>query len=40
MEIIEQNDVVPHWDKEAAVKYITWNRDQWVSACLDALMRI
>lgn len=29
--IIDQFDIEPYWDKEAAVKYITWNQDQWVS---------
>ncbi|TFK66092.1 hypothetical protein BDN72DRAFT_162975 [Pluteus cervinus] len=30
-EIIEQENLSPYHDKEAAVKYITWNSDQWVS---------
>jgi chitinase len=29
--IIDQFDIEPYWDKDAAVKYITWNQDQWVS---------
>ncbi|KAH6896525.1 glycoside hydrolase superfamily [Thelonectria olida] len=30
-EIIEDNDLDPVLDEDAAVKYITWNDDQWVS---------
>jgi chitinase len=29
--IIKQHKIKPYHDKEAAVKYITWNNDQWVS---------
>ncbi|ORY61420.1 uncharacterized protein BCR38DRAFT_525824 [Pseudomassariella vexata] len=28
---ISYNGVTPVWDKEAMVKYVTWNDDQWVS---------
>lgn len=31
IEIIQQNGLTPVFDKEAAVKWITWNNDQWVS---------
>lgn len=31
MDIIEKHDLSPYHDKENAVKYITWNSDQWVS---------
>lgn len=31
MEIIESRDLNPYYDKENAVKYITWDQDQWVS---------
>ncbi|KAF7510841.1 hypothetical protein GJ744_005941 [Endocarpon pusillum] len=30
-QIIKQHNIKPYHDKEAAVKYITWNQDQWVS---------
>lgn len=30
-QIIKQHKIKPYHDKEAAVKYITWNQDQWVS---------
>ncbi|KAI9876312.1 MAG: hypothetical protein M1830_006786 [Pleopsidium flavum] len=30
-QIIDQNKLTPYYDKEDAVKYITWNGDQWVS---------
>ncbi|KAI0572128.1 Glycosyl hydrolases family 18 protein [Pyrenophora tritici-repentis] len=30
-DIIKQHKIKPYHDKEAAVKYITWNNDQWVS---------
>ncbi|KAK0670020.1 putative glycosyl hydrolases family 18 protein [Cercophora samala] len=29
--IIKEHNLKPHYDKEAGVKYITWNSDQWVS---------
>ncbi|KAH8895714.1 hypothetical protein GQ53DRAFT_853840 [Thozetella sp. PMI_491] len=29
--IINQNNLEPYWDKENAVKYMTWDNDQWVS---------
>ncbi|KAH7146903.1 hypothetical protein B0J13DRAFT_664619 [Dactylonectria estremocensis] len=31
MDIIKKYDLSPYWDKENAVKYVTWNGDQWVS---------
>ena len=31
VEIIEANDLTPTWDKTAAVKYLVWDKDQWVS---------
>ncbi|SPJ79175.1 related to chitinase [Fusarium torulosum] len=31
MDIIEKYDLTPYWDKDAAVKYVTWGGDQWVS---------
>ncbi|KAF2994020.1 hypothetical protein E8E14_001381 [Neopestalotiopsis sp. 37M] len=31
MQIIDKNDITATWDEVAAVKYITWNDDQWVS---------
>ncbi|KAF1922183.1 glycoside hydrolase family 18 protein, partial [Didymella exigua CBS 183.55] len=31
MEVIKVNKIKPVHDKEAGVKYITWNTDQWVS---------
>ncbi|KAK3337685.1 glycosyl hydrolases family 18-domain-containing protein [Cercophora scortea] len=31
MQIIEKNNIQPTWDETAAVKYISWNGDQWVS---------
>ncbi|KAI1180783.1 carbohydrate-binding module family 18 [Nemania sp. FL0916] len=31
MDIIKNNKLKPYYDKENAVKYITWNQDQWVS---------
>ncbi|CAD0115050.1 unnamed protein product [Aureobasidium uvarum] len=31
MQIIDQHNLTPYHDKEAAVKYVTWNEDQWVS---------
>ncbi|KAH8882031.1 hypothetical protein GQ53DRAFT_589853, partial [Thozetella sp. PMI_491] len=31
MNIIDQNDITPVWDETDAVKYITWDNDQWVS---------
>ncbi|KAI1870410.1 uncharacterized protein JN550_005338 [Neoarthrinium moseri] len=30
-DIISYNDLKPVWDKKAAVKWITWNDNQWVS---------
>jgi chitinase len=30
-QIIKQDNLTPYYDKENAVKYITWNKDQWVS---------
>ncbi|KAI0476398.1 hypothetical protein GGR56DRAFT_642454 [Xylariaceae sp. FL0804] len=30
-EIISYNGISPVWDKDAMVKYITWNDNQWVS---------
>ncbi|KAI0865410.1 hypothetical protein F4860DRAFT_307737 [Xylaria cubensis] len=30
-QIIKQNDIDPYWDKDNAVKYLTWGKDQWVS---------
>lgn len=30
-QIIDQRSLTPYYDKEDAVKYITWNEDQWVS---------
>ena len=30
-QVIKSNNLKPYHDKEAAVKYITWNQDQWVS---------
>jgi len=30
-DIIKQHKIKPYHDKKAAVKYITWNQDQWVS---------
>ncbi|KAL0257640.1 hypothetical protein SLS55_006803 [Diplodia seriata] len=30
-DIIKQNDLKPYYDKKEAVKYLVWNRDQWVS---------
>ncbi|KAF2766280.1 hypothetical protein EJ03DRAFT_345213 [Teratosphaeria nubilosa] len=30
-DIVSQNKLTPKWDKTAAVKYITWDSDQWVS---------
>jgi chitinase len=29
--VISTTGVTPTWDKTAAVKYIVWNGDQWVS---------
>ncbi|KAF8457846.1 glycosyl hydrolases family 18-domain-containing protein [Kalaharituber pfeilii] len=31
MEIIQENGIKPYYDENAAVKYIHWNQDQWVS---------
>ena len=31
MNIIDQNSITPIWDETDAVKYITWDNDQWVS---------
>ena len=31
MQIVDQNKLKPYYDKTDAVKYITWNQDQWVS---------
>ena len=31
MQVIDGNGLSPYYDKENAVKYITWNSDQWVS---------
>ncbi|KAI0203159.1 carbohydrate-binding module family 18 [Astrocystis sublimbata] len=31
MDVIKNNKLKPYYDKENAVKYITWNQDQWVS---------
>ncbi|RFN52992.1 glycoside hydrolase family 18 protein [Fusarium flagelliforme] len=31
MDIIRKNKLTPYHDEEAAVKYITWDDDQWVS---------
>lgn len=30
-QIIDQNKLTPYYDEVAAVKYIVWNQDQWVS---------
>lgn len=30
-QIIEDHNLKPHYDKKAAVKWINWNQDQWVS---------
>lgn len=30
-QIIEQENLTPFYDKENTVKYVTWNKDQWVS---------
>ncbi|CBX95390.1 similar to Glycosyl hydrolases family 18 protein [Plenodomus lingam JN3] len=30
-QIIKQHKIKPYYDKDAQVKYITWNQDQWVS---------
>ncbi|RYN32093.1 hypothetical protein AA0112_g6268 [Alternaria arborescens] len=30
-QVIKQHKISPYYDKEAQVKYITWNQDQWVS---------
>jgi len=30
-DIVKQHKLTPYYDKENAVKYITWNQDQWVS---------
>jgi chitinase len=29
--IIKTNGLIPVWDKTAAVKWITWDSNQWVS---------
>ncbi|KAH7124946.1 hypothetical protein B0J13DRAFT_646964 [Dactylonectria estremocensis] len=31
MDIIDKYDLSTYWDKENAIKYITWGGDQWVS---------
>lgn len=31
MDIIDQKNLSPYYDKDAQVKYIVWNQDQWVS---------
>lgn len=31
MQIIEQESITPYYDVDAAVKYITWSGNQWVS---------
>lgn len=31
MDIIDKYSLTPYYDKKNAVKYITWNSDQWVS---------
>ncbi|KAI0443525.1 carbohydrate-binding module family 18 [Xylaria telfairii] len=31
MDVIKNNKLKPFYDKENAVKYVTWNQDQWVS---------
>ncbi|KAF8252102.1 glycosyl hydrolases family 18 protein-like protein [Wilcoxina mikolae CBS 423.85] len=31
MEIIDEHNLKPYYDKDNAVKYIVWNQDQWVS---------
>lgn len=31
MDIIDQKNLLPYYDKDAQVKYIVWNQDQWVS---------
>jgi chitinase len=30
-QVIDQNKLTPYYDRENAVKYIVWNKDQWVS---------
>lgn len=30
-QVIAKYDITPYWDQEAAVKYMTWDNDQWVS---------
>jgi chitinase len=30
-DVIKNNKLKPYYDKENAVKYVTWNQDQWVS---------
>lgn len=29
--MISSNDIEPVWDKDAAVKWITWDSNQWIS---------
>ncbi|KAI0108999.1 carbohydrate-binding module family 18 [Nemania sp. FL0031] len=31
MDVVKNNKLKPYYDKENAVKYVTWNQDQWVS---------
>ncbi|KAH8588883.1 hypothetical protein B0O99DRAFT_664813 [Bisporella sp. PMI_857] len=31
MQVIEENNIMPYYDKENEVKYITWKGDQWIS---------
>ncbi|ORY64854.1 glycosyl hydrolases family 18 protein-like protein [Pseudomassariella vexata] len=31
MDIVKDKDLEPYYDEENAVKYVTWNEDQWVS---------
>lgn len=31
MDVVKNNKLKPFYDKENAVKYVTWNQDQWVS---------
>lgn len=30
-DVVSKNKLKPSWDKDAGVKWITWDRDQWVS---------
>ncbi|KAJ8123757.1 hypothetical protein ONZ43_g362 [Nemania bipapillata] len=31
IDVVKNNKLKPYYDKENAVKYVTWNQDQWVS---------